>query len=123
MMRALVSLTCATFLGVLAFGQSAETKPAFEIADVHVSPTTRNPFMRGPALRSGRYEIHFATMVDLVRTAYGVDAARVVGGPNWLESDTFYVIAKPPQGTTAEMAKPMLQSLLADRFKPGGSQR
>jgi len=91
-----------------ALGQSTETKPAFEIADVHASPPARNPFMRPPAVRRGRYEIRFATMLDLIRTAYGIEAERVVGGPTWLESDTFDVIAKTPEGTTAETAKPLL---------------
>ena len=56
-------------------------------------------------------------MVDLIRTAYGIEAERVLGGPNWLEDDTFDVTAKTPEGTTVETAKPMLQALLADRFK------
>jgi uncharacterized protein (TIGR03435 family) len=107
---------CAVLLPVLAWGQT-ETKPAFEIADVHASPPSRISVMRGPLLRNGRYEIRHATMVDLIRTAWSVDAIRVVGGPNWLEDDTFDVIAKVPAGTTLEAAKPMLQSLLADRFQ------
>jgi uncharacterized protein (TIGR03435 family) len=117
MLRSFVSLCGAVVLSGLAFGQSTETKPAFEIADVHVSPPTRNPFMRGPMVRSGRYEIRVATMVDLVSRAYGVEAERVLGGPNWAENDTYDVIAKAPPGTTAETATPMLQSLLAERFK------
>ena len=96
---------------------STQLLPAFEVADVHVSPPTRNPFMRAPAIRRGRYEMRFATMVDLIRTAYTIDAERVLGGPNWLENDLFDVIAKVPAGTTADAAKPMLQSLLKDRFK------
>src|SRR3984885_671256 len=117
MTRALAHLTCAALLSALAFGQSTETKPAFEIADVHVSPPTRNPFMRGPFVRRGLYEIRFATMVDLIRTAYNTDAERVLGGPNWLEDGTFDVLAKLPEGATKDTAKPLLQSLLADRFK------
>jgi uncharacterized protein (TIGR03435 family) len=117
MARAFAYLSCVAFLSGLAFGQSTEAKPVFEIADVHVSALTRNPFMRRPVVRRGRYEIRFATMVDLIKTAYGIDAARVVGGPTWLENDTFDVIAKAPEGTTPETAKPLLQSLLADRFK------
>jgi uncharacterized protein (TIGR03435 family) len=99
----------------MAFGQSAPT--SFEIADVHVSPSTRNPFFRKPAITKGRYEIRQATMVDLIGTAYGTDAERVLGGPSWLENDRFDVIAKVPPGTSVETAKPMLQALLADRFK------
>ena len=105
MKRAFVSLSCVAFLAGLAFGQSVETKPAFDIADVHISPPTRNAFLRGPVIRKGRYEIRHATMVDLVKTAYNVDAERVVGGPIWLENDTFDVIAKTPEGATVETAR------------------
>ena len=56
-------------------------------------------------------------MVDLIRTAYGVDADKVLGGPSWLESDRFDVIAKAPPSATPETAKLMLQALLAERFK------
>ncbi len=118
MWRTLASLSiAAAFLSPLAFGQSAETQATFELADVHVSPPTKNPYMRGPMVRQGLYQIHYATMLDLVRTAYGVEAERVLGGPNWLDKDTFDVIAKLPEGTTAETAKPMLRALLAERFK------
>jgi len=36
--------------------------------------------MQGGVLRGDRYEMRQATMVDLVRTAYGVDADKVIGG-------------------------------------------
>jgi uncharacterized protein (TIGR03435 family) len=58
-----------------------------------------------------------ATMVDMISRAYGVDADKVFGGPNWLEYDRFDVIAKMPPKTSAATAKLMLQALLADRFK------
>ena len=114
---------CAALLSVLAFGQSPQTKPAFEMADIHVSPPARNQFLRRPVIRRGRYEIRFATMVDLIRTAYGVEAERVLGGPTWLENDTFDVIAKLPEGSTVDTAKPMLKGLLAGPLQTGRSQR
>jgi uncharacterized protein (TIGR03435 family) len=55
-------------------------------------------------------------MLDLIRTAYGLDPEKVVGGPNWLEMDRFDVFAKVPGGSTAESRRQMLQALLADRF-------
>jgi uncharacterized protein (TIGR03435 family) len=73
--------------------------------------------MQGGVFRAGRYEIRYASMLDLIDTAYGVDADTVVGGPAWLETDRFDVIAKAPPGTSPETVKLMLQSLLADRFK------
>src|SRR5579863_411454 len=113
--------SCVTIalLSSVAFGQAptADTTPTFEIADVHVSPRTLNPNMRGSVLRGDRFEMHQANMVDLIRTAYGVDADKVLGGPAWLEWDRFEVIAKAPAGTSPETAELMLRALLADRFK------
>ncbi len=100
-----------------AFGQSTEPPPAFEAADVHASAPSTNPFMRGGVLRGGRYELKSATMVDLIRTAYDVDGETVIGGPSWLESDRYDVIAKAPLSTSPETLRIMLQSLLADRFQ------
>jgi uncharacterized protein (TIGR03435 family) len=76
----------------------------------------RNMPIREPQSRNGRYEIKNASMVDLIRLAYGFDADGILGGPNWLEMDRFDVIAKEPSGATYETRKLMLQSLLADRF-------
>jgi uncharacterized protein (TIGR03435 family) len=105
------------FIGSVALlAQSADT-PRFEVADVHVSAHTPNPNARGGVLRGGRYELRTANMVDLIGVAYGVDADKVLGGPSWLESDRFDVIAKAPASTPPETVKLMLQSLLADRFK------
>jgi len=103
----------------LAFAQ-----PAFEVADVHVSARyhrtglldSLNPVAEG-VLRAGRYEIQSATMLDLIRIAYGVDAAAVLGGPSWLEWDRFDVVAAAPASTDAETVKLMLRTLLADRFR------
>ncbi len=108
-----ILLNCA---GLLAFSQSPEATPKFEIADVHVAAKATNPFVRIPPVRAGRYELKNATMVDLVRIAYSFDADKVLGGPSWLEMDRFDVRAKVPADSTPEMHKQMLQALLEDRF-------
>jgi uncharacterized protein (TIGR03435 family) len=110
-----------------AFGQSgatpfattssSTTPTAFEVADIHPSPRTTFPFFQGGVLQGTRYVLRNATMVDLIATAYGVDNDKVLGGPSWLETDRFDVIAKVPTSTTLETVKPMLQAMLAERFK------
>ena len=101
-----------------AIAQTADPLPIFELADVHASTARPNNGVRGPLIRtSGRYEFANATMLDLIRTAYNVDADKVLGGPNWLESDRFDVLAKVPPKTSLDTARLMLQGLLADRFK------
>jgi uncharacterized protein (TIGR03435 family) len=119
-------------VGVLATAQ--EFRPEFEVADIHAAPVAANGRrarqMEGVtgnfvtpllyAVRGGRFELSNATIMDLMKVAYGVDGDAVVGGPGWITSDEdrFDVIAKPPAGkaNTASI-KAMLQSLLADRFK------
>jgi len=116
-MRACACFTFVALLSGAAFSQPAETTARFEVADVHVSPPSNQPVVKGPFYTTGRYELRFASMLDLVRIAYGLDPEKVIGGPNWLEMDRFDVFAKVPGTSTAESRKLMLQALLADRFK------
>jgi uncharacterized protein (TIGR03435 family) len=39
-------------------------------------------------------------MVELIATAYGVNASNVQGGPVWLETNRFDVIVKAPPTTS-----------------------
>jgi uncharacterized protein (TIGR03435 family) len=114
-MRALAGLACIAILSNTALGQA----PAFDAADVHRSARATNPytFMSGGVLRGERYDLRKATMLDLIRIAWAVDPAAVVGGPNWLELDRFDIAAKAPARTPPETVRLMLQALLADRFK------
>src|SRR5882762_6762642 len=87
------------FLCASVFAQS----PAFDVADVHVSAPGTNPYMDGGFLAGGRYQLRGATMVDLIKTAWSIDAESVFGGPSWLDSDRFDVIAKAsPTSSKAE---------------------
>src|SRR5579883_68945 len=103
----------------LAFSQTNEPLPSFEAADVHGSPRSANPNVQsmGGFVRGGRYQFKNATMVDLIASAYSVEAEKVLGGPSWLETDRFDILAKAPASATNATAKLMLRSLLADRFK------
>lgn len=124
MKRTLAAISLCALLSSALFGQSTAgqpptPKPTFDIADVHATPRTNNPnlFMTGGVLRGGRYDLRKATMLDLIRTAWNVDPAIVLGGPNWLETDRFDIVAKAPPSTSPDNIRLMLQALLADRFK------
>ena len=108
-MRTVGFVVLACVAAGAAFGQS------FEIADVQVSAHSDNPSLR-VFHRDGRYELLGATMVDLVSTAYGVKAAAVAGGPSWLESDRFDVVAKAADDASDDALHAMLQVLLKERF-------
>lgn len=116
-MREMAWMGLSILMAGAAFGQAGEAVPAFELADVHGSPKSSNLNMRGGVIRSGRFEVRNATMLDLIVTAYGLENSRVLGGPNWLDVDRFDVIAKAPADTKQDAAKLMLRSLLAERFQ------
>ena len=118
--RALAYVGLAALLPCAAVGQqTVVAKPRFEVADVHVSARSdwaKNRQTQGGYLNGDRYEIRRATMLDLVRMAYGVDADKITGGPSWLDYDRFEIVAKAPAGTRPDVLLLMLQGLLADRF-------
>ena len=123
MMRVCVCFVATAFVCGSALGQSAE-KPQFEVADVHTSPRTSQPFARGPFYTSGRYELRFATMLDMIRDGVcGRSRRGCRAGRTGSEMDRFDVFAKTPEKSTAESRRLMLQSLLAERFKLADPQR
>jgi len=98
---ALSMLSCATL-----FGQ----------VDIHPSPPNTIASVRVRFIH-GRYELRNASLVDLIRTAWNVDADKVAGGPEWLDIDRFDVIAQAPENSTPETLHTMLRNILAERFK------
>ena len=111
-------LTVAALLSTGVVAQSPGPTPSFDVADVHVRPHSTNPFpfMSGGILKSGRYDLRNATMLDLISKAYAVSGDTVLGGPNWLDRNRFDIVAKVPDGTPPETLQLMLQSLLKQRF-------
>jgi len=122
--RILASLACAAVVAGVALSQSTEPKPAFVMADIHVSSDASNGGIirtgRGgafPYVGGGRYEIRNANLLNLINQAYGVDNEKIIGGPSWIEWDSYDINAKLPPESTPESQKEMLKGLLADRFK------
>jgi len=106
-----------------AFSQSTAITPRFDLADVHLNREMNPiPEMTGGVLRGGRYELRQASMLDLIATAWRIDAGTVLGGPTWLQMDRFDVTATAPTDTPPEKVRLMLQNLLAERFKLGVHQ-
>jgi len=102
-------------LALFAIAASAAAQ-SFDSAEIVLSPPATNQTMTGGIAIAGRYEIHHATMLDLIRTAWNIDPDAVIGGPPWLETDRFEVNAKFSPATTPAAVQTMLQNLLKDRF-------
>ena len=97
-------------------GQSTPNSPApaFEAADVHVSAPGMEP--SGRFLPDGRVEFNATTIFALIKFAWNIEEDRIRGGPSWLDTDRFDILAKPVRRVPAGVQRRMLQALLMDRF-------
>jgi len=92
------------------------------VADVKISPPGGTP--KFDFLPGGKLTAHYFTMKELIAAAWGLDEDFVTGGPAWLSSEHYDVVAKAPAlSPTQPLSAPdkdllqMLQSLLIERFK------
>jgi uncharacterized protein (TIGR03435 family) len=113
--------------------------PAFEVASV--KPNKSRDGDRSFGLASGRFTATRSTLRELVGLAYQLQDGRlrhdsqISGGPNWINSDHFDIVAKaegdsfgfdaaipagaarPGEISAIDQVRMMLRTLLADRFK------
>jgi uncharacterized protein (TIGR03435 family) len=128
MSRAIAGTVLAAWLCSVVHAQSAaDAKPAeakleFEVASIKPSAQSGRVFRLDPkggpgSGDPGRVTYAFTTILNLMVDAYSVKRYQVSGGPKWLDSEQFDIVAKVPEGATKEQVKVMLQNLLAERFK------
>jgi uncharacterized protein (TIGR03435 family) len=53
----------------------------------------------------------------VIARAYEMREFQITGGPDWIHSDRFDIVAHGPEGTPASQRFAMLRAMLADRFK------
>jgi uncharacterized protein (TIGR03435 family) len=106
--------------------QTSAAGPAFEVASIkpNNSGDGRVMFANQPG---GRFTATNITLKLLIRNAYQLQDFQIVGGPNWITSDRFDIVAKAEDGTPAETpsldrtgpsrVQMMMRALLAERFQ------
>jgi uncharacterized protein (TIGR03435 family) len=103
---------------------SASPLPSFEVASVKIN-RSGDGFIRIGGPPGGRFTMTNVPLREMMRIAYGLQPFQITGGPSWMDSERYDVVAQPPAGTPP--AAPfgsnepgpmqlMLQSLLAERF-------
>ena len=114
---------CAAFVTpAFLLGRSldaqAPASAAFEVASVRPNKSGDGRVMVGMQ-PGGRFNASNVPLRLLLRQAFNVQDFQIVGGPDWIASDRFDVVAKAPDGieSTADVMRPMLRSLLVERFK------
>lgn len=90
--------------------------PAFEVSSIKVHTSSGINERSGIDERPSVVRVENLPLKALIETAYGVRDYQL-SGPSWIETARYDVVAKPPAGVTQSQLRPMLQSLLAERFK------
>ena len=124
MARHLAAPVAATLVAATLVTPAAQTdtRPAFAVATIKYNRS-------GDAAQSmrlqpgGRIVVTNQPLRRLIIFAYGLQSQQLVGGPSWLDSDRFDIVAQAegnisptPPGGLPGPAQLMMQRLLAERF-------
>ena len=122
---ALVALIAGSAALAAQSPQPPADSPTFEVASIKPNNSGDGRVMMQN--QPGRFIATNVTLRQLIRNAYQLQEFQISGGPSWLGSDHFDIVAKVPDGVR-EMPpmRPgsgpgplqlMMRALLADRFK------
>jgi uncharacterized protein (TIGR03435 family) len=113
-MGALLALSIAG-----GYGQQA---PSFEVASITAcKPGTPEPPGEHAGLvqfiyPGGRFTARATSVQFLLEWAYDIQGPQHEGGPSWLGTDRYDIVAKAATNATDDETKLMVRTLLADRF-------
>ena len=101
---------------MLGAGLRAQAPATFEVASVRANKSGASQVTIG---WQGGVTIINVPLRAIVQLAYNINTpSRIVGHPDWTNVERFDIQARPPEGQSGvEQMRPMLQALLADRFR------
>src|ERR1700683_4038023 len=118
MIRSLVFTAVAVLIGGAIFAQSRRSAfGAFDVATIKPTPPNwtggRYIRMEGAEFVARNHELR-----RLIASAWNLTPRAILGGPAWIDSDRFDILAKPPgdirPGYDEQMT--MLRVLISERF-------
>ena len=95
-------------------GKTSAVPTEFQLAEVRPSKPGATERL---AAQNGRLEILGYNLRELITMAFDVKGDTVTGGPKWLDTDRFDVIAKSPAVKSPHAMSGMLKTLIVQRFK------
>jgi bla regulator protein blaR1 len=113
----------AAIAGPIAYGlakapqnQSQPTTPlSFEVASIR--PNKSGEQAMGMFPTPGLLRVRNYTPRFLIEAAYGMKRYQVSGGPSWIDSQRYDIVAKAADKATFDQMLRMLRTLLAERFQ------
>jgi uncharacterized protein (TIGR03435 family) len=115
-MRSSILLSfCFLTCGLLSAQQAPAVPQTFPVATIKPSaPDT----VAATQIRGNRFATEGTTFIDVFKYAYSVQPDQVVGGPAWLRTEKFDILADPEteKRPSSDQMKAMVQQLLVERF-------
>ncbi|MGO9258458.1 MAG: TIGR03435 family protein [Bryobacteraceae bacterium] len=103
------------------FAQSMATRPSFaEFEVASIKPTAPGAAGRWIRMQSTHeFAAKNHTLKTLIAAAYNLNPTAISGGPAWVDSDRYDIVAKAPNEVRPNLDEQMsmLRKLLADRFQ------
>jgi uncharacterized protein (TIGR03435 family) len=106
----------ACFCAAASVGYTQNAGPSFEVASI--KPNRSGTTIADAGRVSGdRFTAMNATVIQLLRSAYGVQEFQIAGPPGWTGIDRFDITANVPSGSKPDAWPEMLRGLLVERFR------
>jgi uncharacterized protein (TIGR03435 family) len=104
------------FVSLTVLLAAAQEPPRFEAASI--KRNLSHEVNTRIEISGGRLTVTNATLKTLIRNSWDLLAFQFAGGPGWMDSDMFDIQATTgtSEKLTNERLRPLLRSLLADRF-------
>ena len=106
---------CLLLLCLVAFGQT-QPRPAFDVASI--KPNTTGGGSQHFGTEPGRVDATNVSVKAMIELAFELEGFRITGGPPWLDTQTYDILAKTgqPDRVSIPTLRLLFQSLLEDRF-------
>ena len=119
---ALVATLSAQTPAAVFIGGQAPPAPPWDAPHLQFDVASVKANKSGPAMMMMRtlptsFNVTNLPLRMLIVQAYRVSGYQLVGGPGWIDSERFDIVAKAPEGSRPDQTPLMLRGLLAERFK------
>jgi len=122
-MKLVIAVTIALAIHATPYSQAQAPpeatgagRPVFEAASIkrNVTVSDQASVRTQPG---GRLTVNNNSLRNIVRNAYNVQNFQIVGGPDWINTDRWDIVAKAESDVPPPQLLIMVRNLLADRFK------
>ncbi len=101
----------------LAADPPAQSPTTFEVASIRRNPSGGQNTQINSS--NGKFTVTNGSLKTLIRNAYDIQSFQFAGGPSWLDTEMFDIVATTgsPDKIPPDQLKILIRNLLADRFQ------